>query len=101
MRGLACMEGESRAAKMLIARDAGGDRQVGVAQHVASMREVQMLGGVSAAVALEARDDRFTHFRGGPQVVIAAGNQQDRSANIFHSDCGALHSLATAQPGAK
>src|SRR5580704_13698083 len=72
---------------MLIARDAGGDRQVGVAQHVAGMREVQMLGGVSAAVALEARDDRFTHFRGGPQVVIAAGNQQDRSANIFHGDC--------------
>src|SRR6202050_2571669 len=94
-------ERKSRTAEMFVTRVAGGDREGGIAQHVAGVREMQMFGSVAAAVALEARNDRFAHFRGGPQVVIAAGNQQQWAANIFHWDRGALDCIAIAQSGAK
>src|SRR4029077_4213143 len=86
---------------MAIARLARGGGEIRITQHVAGTRIVPVFDGVREAMIGQASKDGFAHFRGGPDVVIAPGDEHDRTANLLDGNCGARDSIKIAQPREK
>src|SRR4029077_12328952 len=86
---------------MAIARLARGGGEIRITQHVAGTRIVPVFDGVRETMIGQASKDGFAHFRGGPDVVIAPGDEHDRTANLLDGNCGARNSITIAQPREK
>ena len=82
---------------MLVARLARSGGEKGVTQHVACARVVKVLDGVSKVTIGEAAEDGFAHFRGRPEMIVAAGDEQERTTNLLDGDGRARDGFTVAQ----
>ena len=63
--GCRAAERVASVAEMRISRGASGGWKIGITQHVAGIRIVEVLDAMREIVLFETRDDRFAHFSAG------------------------------------
>src|SRR5580704_929519 len=86
---------------MRISRSASSGWQIGIAQHMAGLRVVEVLDAVCETVFFQARNDCFAHFPCRPEVIVAARDEHDWTVNPFDWNCGCCYTFRISQSSAK
>src|ERR1700735_2192862 len=86
---------------MFVGRNTRSGGQKWITQHVSGGGIVQSLGGMREIIPFEPYQNRFAHFRRGPQMIVTSGDQQHRPSHIFYANRSLLDRQTIAQASAE